>query len=160
MGAAREAAAAERKAEKPSHTDIEEAPLRVSIRETILDSDDRGFYARLVDVEGMIGSQSGSNVHLVSLEPGAVRGNHYHELQTEHVWIIGGRVRFVAVDTETEERMDTVLEGAEAPLVTIPPGIAHAFMNVGGGTNHLLCLSRLESGEWYDDIVRNVVLEI
>jgi len=133
-----------------------EAPVKVEIRETIVDTDDRGFFAKLAD-EAMM--RSASNVHLVSLEPEAVRGNHYHENQTEYIWVVGGRVRFIAVDNETGETLDAVLEGAVAPLVTIPPGISHAFENIGTGTNHLLCFSRLVSGTWQGDVRRNVILE-
>ncbi len=130
--------------------------MKVVIRETVVDTDKRGFFAKLTDPSPM---KSVSNVHLVSLEPGAVRGNHYHENQTEYIWVIGGRVRFNAVDDETGETMDTVLEGAGAPLITIPPRISHAFKNIGAGTNHLLCFLRLESGTWEGDVRRNVILE-
>ena len=130
--------------------------MKVAIRETVVDMDNRGFLARLTDRSLM---ESAANVHLVSIVPGAVRGNHYHENQTEYIWVIGGRVRFIAVDDETGETMDTVLEGAGAPLVTIPPRISHAFKNIGAGTNHLFCFSHLESGAWEGDVRRNVILE-
>lgn len=92
--------------------------MKVTIRETVVDTDGRGFYARPVADGTAI---SASNIHIVSLEPGAVRGNHCHERQTEYICVLGGRVRFVAVDDGAGETIDTVVEGANAPVITIPP---------------------------------------
>lgn len=130
--------------------------MKVEIHKTIVGADKRGFAARPADPSLI---ESASNLHLVSLEPGAVRGNHLHENQTEHIWVVGGRIRFVAVDGGTGERMDTELEGADAPFITIPPRISHAFKNIGTATNHLLCFSHLESGDWDGDVQRDVILE-
>ena len=130
--------------------------MRASIRDTVAGTDHRGFFARLTDTAVL---ESASNIHLVSLEPDSVRGNHFHKNQTEYVWVIGGPVRFVAVDNETGERIDTVFDGNGAPFITLPPRISHAFKNIGAGTNYLLCFSHLASGTWRGDVERNVILE-
>jgi dTDP-4-dehydrorhamnose 3,5-epimerase-like enzyme len=130
--------------------------VNVTIRTSVVDSDKRGFLAKPM-TEGQV--ESVSNVHLVSLEPHAVRGNHYHRNQTEYICVIGGRVKFVAVDNETGERIDTILEGSDAPVITVPPGVTHALQNIGAATNHLLCFSHLESGTGEGDVERNVILE-
>ena len=68
------------------------------------------------------------NVHLVLTEPGAVRGNHYHERGREVSVAFGpallplprgGCVR------------DVLIPEGEAYRFTIPPGVAHAFQNTG-----------------------------
>jgi dTDP-4-dehydrorhamnose 3,5-epimerase-like enzyme len=130
--------------------------LKVTIRESIVSTDGRGFWSRPIPGDEV---RAVSNIHLVSLEPGSVRGNHYHESQTESICVIGGRVRLVALDEETGEKIDTILEGASAPVITIPPGIVHALKNIGSETNYLLCFSRLDSGSWEGDVRRRVILE-
>jgi dTDP-4-dehydrorhamnose 3,5-epimerase-like enzyme len=130
--------------------------MKVTIRETFVDSDGRGFRAQPIEDELV---SSVSNVHIVSLLPGAVRGNHYHAHHVEHLCVIGGRVRFRAVDTESEETIDTELDGSRVPVIRIPPLVSHAVKNIGAETLYLLCYSVVESGSWRGDVARRVVIE-
>ena len=130
--------------------------MRVTIRETFVDSDKRGFRAQPIEDELV---QFISNVHLVSLVPGAVRGNHFHERHVEFICVIGGRVRFRAVDPDSEETTDTLLDGGRAPVIRIPPRVSHAVKNVGSETAYLLCYARVESGSWQGDVTRRIILE-
>jgi len=76
-------------------------------------------------------------VHLASLEPGAVRGNHRHPNVTEWLLVFGApaTVAWRAPDGAEEQ----VGAGAEGPvLVELPPGTPHALRGEGPGTAYLL----------------------
>ncbi len=130
--------------------------MKVTIRESVVSADDRGLLAKPM---GDGPASEISNIHLVGLGPGKVRGNHFHENQTEYISVIGGRVRLIAVDNETHERIDTVLDGTRVPVITIPPRVTHALKNISAETNYLLCFSHVESGTWEGDVKRRVILE-
>lgn len=130
--------------------------VKVTIRESIVSTDDRGFLAKPM---GDDPAREISNIHLVSLGPGKVRGNHFHENQTEYISVIGGRVQLIAIDNETHERIDTILDGTRVPVITIPPRVTHALKNIGTEANYLLCFSHVESGTWAGDVKRRVILE-
>lgn len=130
--------------------------MKVTIRESFVSADGRGFLAKPIEDNTV---REVSNIHLVSLGPGKVRGNHFHENQTEYVSVIGGRVRFIAVDNETHEMIDTILDGARVPVIMIPPRVTHALKNIGAEVNYLLCFSHTETGTWQGDVKRRVILE-
>lgn len=78
-------------------------------------------------------------MHLVSMAPGAIRGNHRHLRQTEQTVIIGGPCLFVAAGEATGERFERVFQPGELFRITIEPGLPHAFKNIGSSTIYLLC---------------------
>lgn len=53
------------------------------------------------------------------------RGNHYHAIKTESLYLISGRVRAVYQDVESGERTEAVLEAGD--LVTVHPNCAHVY---------------------------------
>ncbi len=77
------------------------------------------------------------NVHVVSLEPGTVRGNHVHHRQQEFVMVFGGRCLVVAED-ENGEREEMTVEPGEMYLFEIRPAVRHAFKNIDDHTTYLL----------------------
>lgn len=83
------------------------------------------------------------NVHIVSLEPGVVRGNHVHERQTEYVFIMGGPCRMAAHNLQTGETLERVVQSGDLLLFKVLPGIAHGFKNIGDKTIYALCFSDL-----------------
>ena len=95
-----------------------------------------------------------ANIHTVSMNPGAIRGNHRHAKQTEEVMIIGGPVLFVARDAETGESFERGFSPDEQLLITLSPGVAHAFKNTGGGVAYLLCATNLAYDPANPDTVR------
>jgi dTDP-4-dehydrorhamnose 3,5-epimerase-like enzyme len=66
-----------------------------------------------------------------TVEPGGIRANHYHTDKTERTVVISGKARLICVDTRTKKRSETILDGDKPSLVTIPPEVAHAFVNIG-----------------------------
>jgi quercetin dioxygenase-like cupin family protein len=61
----------------------------------------------------------------IELKQGTVRGNHYHKIKREYVYILSGRVSFVSLDLETDAREEIELAGGS--LAFIEPGIVHAL---------------------------------
>jgi dTDP-4-dehydrorhamnose 3,5-epimerase-like enzyme len=112
----------------------------LTITELEVSRDARGWSAHPLD-EAALSAGAFANVHLVSMEPGAIRGNHKHIEQTEHVMIVGGPVLFTAEDAETGERFERVFQPEEHFRVTAAPGVAHAFKNIGDSVAYLLCAS-------------------
>lgn len=90
-----------------------------------LHQDPRGWICEPLKPEEL---NSQRNFHAVVSNPGAVRGNHYHQEGTEHLVVSGpALVRF---------REDSVVWDQDVPAgeiwrFVIPPGIAHAIRNTG-----------------------------
>src|SRR4030095_3445855 len=61
----------------------------------------------------------------IELRPGTVRGNHYHKVKDEWVYILHGAVLLVAEDIQTKERATITLQKGD--LAVILTGIAHAL---------------------------------
>jgi dTDP-4-dehydrorhamnose 3,5-epimerase-like enzyme len=103
---------------------------RAAVRRTELKehSDERGWV-----VDPMVPPFPGvplGQVHVASLEPGAVRGNHMHPDVTEYVFTWGGPVDVVWQPEGGELAREEVRSG-DLSVFEIPPGVRHAVMNVG-----------------------------
>ncbi|HJO55311.1 MAG TPA: hypothetical protein QF423_01415, partial [Candidatus Scalindua sp.] len=81
----------------------------IQVKEIEFYQDDRGWCIKPIsddDIEkGII-----SDIHMVSMKPGAIRGNHYHVNKTENILIIGSTCRLLAVDNNTKEKEEKILE--------------------------------------------------
>ena len=62
----------------------------------------------------------------LDLVPGTVRGNHYHKVKRELVYLVRGELSLIIRDVETGGRGTVRLATGE--LVVIEPGIAHAMV--------------------------------
>jgi dTDP-4-dehydrorhamnose 3,5-epimerase-like enzyme len=119
--------------------------------------DARGWNTHPVDEQKMA-SGGFANMHLVSIEPGAIRGNHRHFVQTEQTVIIGGPCLFAAVDSAGGERFERVFQSGELFRITIEPELPHAFKNIGGGIVYLLCAGNMPFNPQNPDTERSVVV--
>ena len=72
-------------------------------------SDHRGWVAWPF-VKGLDNESSLDDIHIPSLNPGAVRGNHSHSLSTEYVFITSGPCRAVFYDSELNEKLELMVE--------------------------------------------------
>jgi len=93
-----------------------------------LRQDERGWVTNPI-VPPPAGSALG-HVHIASLAPGAVRGNHVHPESGEYVLVWGGRAEMTWDDSELGLVSEETAEG-ELVVYEIPPGVAHAVKNVG-----------------------------
>lgn len=91
---------------------------------------------------------SAKDVHIASIWPGKVRGNHYHMHKTERLIVFSGDTWTLYWDngpgSKTNERH---FSGAKLTVLTIEPGAAHAILNTGtrelvfvGLSDHHYCL--------------------
>src|SRR5215813_7263500 len=67
----------------------------------------------------------------VELRKGAVRGNHYHQVKDEVIYVIQGEIFLVVEDVATRERASFSLNTGE--LAMIPVRIAHGFRTITAG---------------------------
>lgn len=70
-------------------------------------------------------------IAFIELREGGARGNHYHKLKKEMVYVIQGEVRLVVEDVATRERATVPLQAGD--VATIPVGIAHVLRTVKPG---------------------------
>src|SRR5205823_9368959 len=61
----------------------------------------------------------------IELRAGATRGNHYHKVKEEWIYLLKGKAVLLLQDIESHEKASVEL--ASGDLVFIPPGIAHAI---------------------------------
>ncbi len=67
----------------------------------------------------------------IELRDGTVRGNHFHKVKKEYVYMLEGEVLLVAEDVESKTRETLRLEAGQ--LAIILPGVAHAMQVIKPG---------------------------
>ena len=83
----------------------------------------------------------------IELKAGSVRGNHYHKIKREYVYLLSGQVLFVFVNLETGAREEIELAGGS--LAFIEPGIAHALDVKESGMAVEFSPNRFDVGDTY-----------
>jgi quercetin dioxygenase-like cupin family protein len=64
-------------------------------------------------------------IAFIELLPGTVRGNHYHRIKEEWIYLMQGEVLLIVEDLDSKTRASVPLRAGD--LVLIPTGIAHAL---------------------------------
>jgi dTDP-4-dehydrorhamnose 3,5-epimerase-like enzyme len=110
--------------------------MEPTIIELASGTDERGF-----SIKPFEGKQLDAvfNIHLVSLNPGTTRGNHFHPTQTEYIFVLGKQGKLVTVDSANDKRSETFINGEKCPRIVVPPQVAHAIKNTGSEQMYLLC---------------------
>jgi dTDP-4-dehydrorhamnose 3,5-epimerase-like enzyme len=112
---------------------------RVELRETTW-KDDRGWGINPLEAAGL-SRESLGNLHVVSIEPGAIRGNHYHTSATEWILICSGPAKVVWRSRDADSIHETLVSGTEPALFEIPPNVGHAVLNNSKGYVYLISFS-------------------
>ncbi len=68
---------------------------------------------------------------VLELRAGCVRGNHYHKVKRERVYVLQGGLSVVVEDIQTKARDSVRLQTGD--LLLMLPGTAHAFQTVEPG---------------------------
>jgi uncharacterized RmlC-like cupin family protein len=84
--------------------------------------DARGWVLNPLPLTGLEGKPLG-NLHVASMQPGAVRGNHAHASAAEWLLFCGGPASLIAGPEEIH------VVGGEPELFEIPAGLPHAIVN-------------------------------
>jgi len=99
--------------------------------------DERGWLAELFRLDELDGIISPAMAYLSMTKPGVARGPHEHVAQTDYFCFLGPSNFKICLwdarpDSPTNGVRQTVFAGADAPgLVIVPPGIVHAYVNIG-----------------------------
>jgi dTDP-4-dehydrorhamnose 3,5-epimerase-like enzyme len=96
------------------------------------------------------------NAHYVASEPGAIRGNHYHRRGTEIVVALGRTLVRVRQGNVTR---DFVIPAGEAWRFVFPPGVAHAFKNIGDQAAAMIAFNTEPHDPAQPDVVREALIE-
>ncbi|MBU1043363.1 MAG: hypothetical protein KJ915_03070 [Candidatus Omnitrophica bacterium] len=98
-------------------------------------------------------------IHMATILPGAVRGNHFHEKRKEVImvlysdaWIFGYQ------DKKAEQPTFQHFEGEAGIVIKIKPGIAHALKNTGNKPLLIACFSNSANDPKNSDINEKIVL--
>jgi len=102
--------------------------------------DHRGWGINPPEVAG-ISEKSLGNIHVVSITPGAIRGNHYHTGAREWLLVFGGKAEFAWREKEDTAVRKVALDGAAPALFKIPPEIPHAVLNTDEKDIYLVSFS-------------------
>jgi dTDP-4-dehydrorhamnose 3,5-epimerase-like enzyme len=90
--------------------------------------DERGWAVNPIPVEKLTKKEFG-HLHIASLIPGVVRGNHYHEQTTEFLYVFGGGYEFYYISDGTIKKR--IFNNSELFGIRINAGTAHAIKNTG-----------------------------
>jgi len=77
-------------------------------------------------------------IHVASIKPGYIRGNHYHLKMMEWVLVFGGKSELILQDVETKEKARFRLSSENQRVITIFPYVAHTVRNIGEETVYLV----------------------
>jgi dTDP-4-dehydrorhamnose 3,5-epimerase-like enzyme len=96
------------------------------------------------------------NVHVVLTHPNEVRGNHAHLTAVETTCVVGPCL--VRLKEGTDIR-DVVVPVGETWRFTIPPGVVHAYRNIGDAVMFLVSFSTNLHDPAGSDTRREIILD-
>ena len=114
--------------------------------------DARGQVFEPLDAAGLAEQR---NMHVVTTQPGHIRGNHFHTRGTEVTAVIGpARVRY----RDAGEIVTVDVPADEVWRFVFPPGVTHAFQNTGAATLLIVSFNSLPHDPQQPDTTRDVIL--
>ena len=82
---------------------------------------------------------------VIETRVGGVRGNHYHKIKRERIYMLQGELLVTVEDRQTRARASVPLQTGD--LLLIPAGIAHALQAVGPGQAIEFAQSRFDAAD-------------
>jgi dTDP-4-dehydrorhamnose 3,5-epimerase-like enzyme len=107
-------------------------------------NDDRGWGLNLLTALERKARPIG-DLHVVSLKPGKIRGNHYHEKSTEWILFLGGKAKLIWREVGKKSINSVMISGLTPTLYEVPPNIEHAILNEDQQDIYLMSINDLES---------------
>ena len=89
--------------------------------------DNRGWVANLAEYATEQGHRI-ENIHIASIKPGEIRGNHWHKKQKEWILVFGGKGIF-SWKEDGGIRKQKIEFGSQF-LFEVEPGCSHAMKNI------------------------------
>jgi len=93
-----------------------------------------------------------SNIHLFSIEPNCIRGNHYHPNRDEWLFLFNGKARVIL--ERQDEREEIELVGGDGLWLQVPSGVAHTLITISGELTYWFAGSKERAGIDGEDTVR------
>lgn len=121
---------------------MEKAVIKIELADHLWE-DDRGWGVNLLHAAGLNTMPVG-DLHIVSLKPGKIRGNHYHQTSTEWLLFFGGQAKLLWREAEAQPIHEVEIFEAGPTLYKIPPKVEHAAVNTGGHDIYLSAISDRE----------------
>jgi len=103
--------------------------IKYKMKELEIHSDNRGWLVELLKANQL--EKPVKQIHIASIKPGCVRGNHYHSKRIEWFFIVAGKVELSLQDIKTKEKICFRLSSKKPKVVTIFPNISHVVKNIG-----------------------------
>ena len=91
-------------------------------------TDHRGWVTNPIEAANIQNALPGS-IHIATLNPGSIRGNHFHPKSKEWLLIFGGPARFYWRSCKEAAPHEVIIRDSGPVLFEIPPGIEHAVVN-------------------------------
>jgi dTDP-4-dehydrorhamnose 3,5-epimerase-like enzyme len=99
-------------------------------------SDQRGWLAEILRQDQI--KRPIKQIYVASIEPGHIRGNHYHQKRTEWFFIVKGEGKLCLKDLKTKRKKVLKLSEKLKRVIEVPPNTIHAIKNTGKETLFLV----------------------
>lgn len=121
--------------------------------------DNRGFSYK-ASKEALAFSQKIVDLHITSIVPGAIRGNHFHNGKDEVIYVIyQSKWQLVYDEGEKSEVKNHEITGVGCIEITVSANCAHAIKNTGSSDLLILAASNGEYDPELPCTRRRVVVE-
>lgn len=94
--------------------------------------DQRGFLIEFLKKNELMKDQLFGQIYCCTIQPGTIRGNHYHQKKPEWMGILNGEIKLNLEDVSTKEKKEILINANENIYrVRIGTNIAHCVKNIG-----------------------------
>ncbi len=106
-----------------------EKKVKSEIKELKIHADNRGWLVELLKANEI--KEPVLQLHIASIKPGQIRGNHYHKKRVEWLFVVAGKAELCLQDVNSWKKNCYKLLPGKPKLITVFPYVAHAIKNVG-----------------------------
>lgn len=100
---------------------------KINLQNLIL-KDERGWVINPLEIASLPRGKLG-NLHVVSIEPGIIRGNHYHTSATEWILVYGGSAKIAWRSRGENQIHEDFVGEKELALFEIQKNVEHSIKN-------------------------------
>jgi UDP-2-acetamido-2,6-beta-L-arabino-hexul-4-ose reductase len=111
--------------------------MKVKTKKLKIHSDERGWLAEILREDEI--KEKIKQVYVATIEPGFVRGNHYHLKRKEWFFVLKGEGKLYLKDPKTRKKILKISEKTKR-VVEISPKIIHAIKNTGKEPLYLISI--------------------
>jgi uncharacterized RmlC-like cupin family protein len=83
----------------------------------------------------------------IELRAGAARGNHFHRVKHESIYLLQGKALLLVEDAGTRERAEIHLEAGD--LAVVSPGVVHTIKTIDAGYAIEFAPTRFDPADTY-----------